>query len=177
MLAATGHLVFGGSGIGRFALKLLIIAVLTSSAASCQTTILPAARTSLSMAMHRAFPPKLGEVDPRHLTPALRPPGCSGSSRACWFTGLVILSRATGGDVLTWSVIGVGLMIAYYYGQTGIACVIYFRRYLFKSVKNFFFVGLLPLIGGLTPGLHLRVVAQGHVAPVLQRLRRRTGWG
>ena len=33
------------SGFGSVALKLLIIAVLTSSAASCQTTILPAART------------------------------------------------------------------------------------------------------------------------------------
>ena len=48
--------------------------------------------------------------------------------------------------------LSVGLMIAYYYGQTGIACVIYYRRYLFKSVKNFFFVGLLPLIGGLSLG-------------------------
>ena len=52
--------------------------------------------------------------------------------------------------MLGWSVDGVGLMIAYYYGQTGIACVIYYRRYLFKSVKNFFFVGLLPLIGGVS---------------------------
>ncbi len=63
VLSATGHLVFGSSGFGDIAVKLLIIAVLSSSAASCQTTILPAARTSLSMAMHRAFPPKLGEVD------------------------------------------------------------------------------------------------------------------
>ena len=58
--------------------------------------------------------------------------------------------RYSHGDVLTWSVDGVGLMIAYYYGQTGIACVVYYRRYIFKSVKNFIFVGLLPLIGGLT---------------------------
>ena len=41
-------------------------------------------------------------------------------------------------------------MISYYYGQCGFACVIYYRRYLFKSFKNFVFVGLLPLIGGLT---------------------------
>ena len=41
-------------------------------------------------------------------------------------------------------------MIAYYYGQTGFACVIYYRRSIFKSVKNFFLVGLLPLIGGLS---------------------------
>ena len=68
---ASGKIVFGTSGFGTLAFKLLIIAILTSSAASCQTTILPAARTALSMAIHRAFPPKFGEVDPRHLTPGV----------------------------------------------------------------------------------------------------------
>ena len=62
----------------------------------------------------------------------------------------MLLSRYGGGDVLAWSVDGVGLMIAYYYGQTGIACVLYYRRYLFTSLKNFIFVGLLPLFGGLS---------------------------
>ena len=124
VLNATGQLVFGASGFGTFALKLLIIAVLTSSAASCQTTILPAARTALSMAIHRAFPPKLGEIDARHLTPGVRRPGSSASARSVWLTVLVLVSRYSGGDVLAWSVDGVGLMIAYYYGQTGIACVV-----------------------------------------------------
>jgi amino acid transporter len=126
----------------------LIIAVLTSSAASCQTTILPAARTALSMAIHRAFPPKLGEVDPRHLTPAFST-WLFGIGSSIWLTGLVIVSRYGGGDVLAWSVDGVGLMIAYYYGQTGVACAWYYRRHLFKSWKNFIFVGVLPLLGGL----------------------------
>ena len=149
VLSATGKVVFGSSGFGTVALKLLIIAVLTSSAASCQTTILPAARTALSMALHRALPPKLGEVDSTHLTPALSS-WIFGIVSSAWYVALVLLSRASDGDVLTWSVDGVGLMIAYYYGQTGFACVIYFRRYLFTSVKNFFFVGLLPLVGGVT---------------------------
>jgi amino acid transporter len=149
VLKASGSLVFGSSGLGKLSLKLLIIAVLTSSAASCQTTILPAARTALSMAIHRAFPPKLGEVDPRHLTPAFST-WLFGIGSCVWLTLLVLLSRFGGGDVLAWSVDGVGLMIAYYYGQTGIACVLYYRRYIFKSVKNFIFVGLLPLFGGLS---------------------------
>ncbi len=149
VLSSTGRLVFGSSGFGDVALKLLIIAVLSSSAASCQTTILPAARTSLSMAMHRAFPAKLGEVDPRHLTPAFAT-WLFGILSSIWFAGLVIVSHLSNGDVLGWSVAGVGLMIAYYYGQTGFACVIYYRRFIFKSVKNFFLVGLLPLIGGLS---------------------------
>ena len=70
VFAATGAVVFGTNGIGWWALKLLLLAVLSSSAASCQTTILPAARTALSMAMHRAAPPKFGEVHPEYLTPA-----------------------------------------------------------------------------------------------------------
>ena len=49
--------------------KLLIIAVLTSAAASTQTTILPTARTSLSMARARAMPESLGRIHPRFLTP------------------------------------------------------------------------------------------------------------
>ena len=62
------------------------------------------------------------------------------------------MTRIIGGsaNVITFAALAVGLMIAYYYGQCGFACVIYYRRYLFKSFKNFFFVGLLPLIGGVT---------------------------
>jgi hypothetical protein len=40
-------------------------------------------------------------------------------------------------------------MIAFYYGLTGFACVVYFRRALFKSVRNFFLAGVAPLTGGL----------------------------
>ncbi len=149
VLSATGKIVFGGGAWGWIALKLLLVAVLTSSAASCQTTILPAARTALSMALHRALPPKLGEIHPEHLTPA-RASWIFGVVSSIWLALLVILSRFSGGSVLSWSVDGVGLMIAYYYGQTGIACVVYYHRYIFTSVKNFIFVGLLPLVGGLT---------------------------
>ena len=50
--------------------KLLIIAVLTSASASTQTTILPTARTSLSMAAHGAIPKRFADIHPRYLTPS-----------------------------------------------------------------------------------------------------------
>ena len=50
--------------------KLLVIAVLTSAAASTQTTILPTARTSLSMAFKGAAPKRFGNIHPRYLTPS-----------------------------------------------------------------------------------------------------------
>ena len=65
VLSALGNEVFG-SPLD----KILIIAVLTSAAASTQTTILPTARTTLSMARAKAMPSALGRVHPRFLTPA-----------------------------------------------------------------------------------------------------------
>jgi hypothetical protein len=40
-------------------------------------------------------------------------------------------------------------MIAFYYGITGFACPIFYRRELFKSAKSAILVGLAPLLGGL----------------------------
>jgi hypothetical protein len=38
---------------------------------------------------------------------------------------------------------------AYYYGLTGFACTIYYRRRLTRSVKSFFLIGVGPTLGGL----------------------------
>ena len=54
VLSSVGEAVLGGWGV-----KALIMAVLTSAAASTQTTILPTARTTLSMAAYKALPQAL----------------------------------------------------------------------------------------------------------------------
>src|SRR5215468_6572313 len=55
VLSVQGKLVFSG-GTGEFFYRLLLLMVLSSAAASTQTTILPTARTTLSMAAYRAIP-------------------------------------------------------------------------------------------------------------------------
>src|SRR6185437_572922 len=60
VLNALGHGVLGSVGV-----RFLIVAVLTSAAASTQTTILPTARTPLSMAVWKAIPAIFGKVHPR----------------------------------------------------------------------------------------------------------------
>ena len=45
--------------------------VLSSAAASTQTTILPTARTTLSMATYKALPPSFAKMHPRYLTPTV----------------------------------------------------------------------------------------------------------
>ena len=61
-----------GTGVlGSTLDKLLIIAVLTSASASTQTTILPTARTTLSMAHWKAVTNLLARVHKRFLTPTV----------------------------------------------------------------------------------------------------------
>jgi amino acid transporter len=134
----------GGDVLGSPWDKLLIIAVLTSASASTQTTILPTARTSLSMAAHGAIPKRFANIHPRYLTPSTSTL-YMGVLSIVWYVGLTILSES----ILFASIAGLGLMIAFYYALTGFACPIYYRHHLTKSVKNFVFIGLSPLVGGL----------------------------
>ena len=48
------------------------------------------------------------------------------------------------------TITALGLMVCFYYGITGLACIWYFRRTLFASVRTVFFRFLFPLIGGVT---------------------------
>jgi amino acid transporter len=126
--------------------KLLIIAVLTSASASTQTTILPTARTTLSMARQRAIPAMFARIHPRYLTP---------STSTLWMGGVsivwtvLVLALNPSQNVLGDSITALGFAIAFYYGFTGIACAVYYRRELFNNARNFVLVGIVPLLGGL----------------------------
>ncbi len=124
--------------------KILIIAVLTSAAASTQTTILPTARTSLSMARVGAAPEGLGHVHSRYMTPH-NSTILMGVFSTLWYVGLTIVSE----NILFDSIAALGLMIAFYYGLTGFACVIYYRRQIFRNVKTLLLIGVGPFLGGV----------------------------
>ena len=122
---------------------LVVLAIITSAIASTQTTILPASRTALSMARQGAFPAALGRVHPRFLTPHVSTI-VVGAISAIWFAILFNVSENFLFDSLT----SLSLMIAFYYALNGFACAIYYRRELTKSVRNFLFIGVGPVIGG-----------------------------
>jgi amino acid transporter len=139
VLGALGTKVFG-SPLD----KLLIITVLTSASASTQTTILPTARTTLSMARFGAIPKAFGRIHPRYLTPDVSTL-TMGAVSLIWTLFIINVSQ----DILGDSITGLGFQIAFYYGLTGFACAIYYRRELFKSARNFILVGVAPFLGGL----------------------------
>ena len=124
--------------------KLLIIAVLTSASASTQTTILPAGRRRSPWRCTRRSP-ALRRHPPEDLLPGFATL-IFGAVSIVWYVVLTIVSP---NDVLGNSIAALGFGIAFYYGITGYACVFYYRRFIFKSFKNFVMIGLAPLLGAV----------------------------
>ena len=126
--------------------KLLIVAVLTSASASTQTTILPTARTTYSMARWGAIPKAFGHIHPRFQTPDVSTIGMGALSIV--FT-LFLVGFNSSQAVLNDSITALGFAVCFYYGFTGLFSAIYFRRELMKSPKNMLMAGVLPLAGAV----------------------------
>lgn len=135
--------VIGDEVLGSTLGKVLILAVLTSAAASTQTTILPTARVTLSMATYRAIPAAFANMHPRFQTPTVSTIGM-GVASVVFYVGLVIVS----GNVLADSIAALGLLIAFYYAMTGYTCVWQFRRDM-RTPRELLVRGVLPLLGAL----------------------------
>src|SRR6516164_11277224 len=107
-----GNAIFGTTGFGPVFYHLLLIMVLSSAAASTQTTILPTARTTLSMAAYKAMPKSFAKVHPRFMTPTVSTI-VMGAVSIALYAGLNYTSNGIG--VIGDAVIAIGLYIAFYY--------------------------------------------------------------
>ncbi|AWR21814.1 APC family permease [Aurantimicrobium photophilum] len=145
IFAAVGPTLFGDSILGHIMMLLLAASILTSAAASTQTTILPTARGALSMAAYKALPSHFTKMHPKFLTPTW----------ATWGMGIIsaafyLIFTLVSPDLLVALIGALGLLIAVYYGLTGFAATWFFRKTLFMSTRNFFMRGLIPFLGGTT---------------------------
>jgi amino acid transporter len=145
VISVLGSSVFGTGGFGSFLSHLLILMVLSSAAASTQTTILPTARTTLSMATYKALPASFARMHRRYLTPTVSTLVMGGISIVL-YAGMNYLS---GGNVIYDAVTACGVYIAFYYGLTAFACVWYYRATLTSSARHLWVRGIIPLGGGL----------------------------
>ena len=140
---AIGPALFGHSFLGKVGLLLLSASILTSASASTQTTILPTARTALSMGAYKALPKAFTRIHPRFLTPTVATV-VMGVVSAVFYVLFTLVSSS-----LLLALIGsVGLMIAFYYGLTGFACVWFYRKTLTNSARDLLMRGVLPFAGG-----------------------------
>jgi len=139
---------------------LLAICILTSAAASTQTTILPTARTALSMAVFKAIPERFADIHPKYLTPTSATVWMGGVS-IVFYVALTKISQ----DILGDTIAAVGLMIAFYYGLTGFACVWFYRHTMWAKPRDIVMQGLIPFLGGLILLGAFIVAAKSYFAP------------
>ena len=145
VISVLGTAVFGTSWFGQLFYHLLLLMVLTSAAASTQTTILPTARTMLSMAVYKGLPDSFAKMHPRYFTPTVATLVMAGVSAVLY----VLMNYLSRGLVIADAVTAIGIWIAFYYGLTGFTCAWYYRRTLLSSARNFWMRGAMPFLGGL----------------------------
>lgn len=138
VFAALSHPVMGPAAI------VLSLAVLCSAAASLQSTQLSPARTLLAMGHYKAIPAKFAEVHPKYKSPSFALI-VSGVIAAVFYAVMRFVSK----DALWDTITALGLMVCFYYGITAFACVWYFRREAFSSLKTFFMKIFMPGLGGI----------------------------
>jgi len=125
--------------------RLLVLGVLTSAIAAAQTTVIPTARTVLSMASAGAFPAISASIHPRFLTPHVAT-WALGAVSCVWFVVLSFWSN----DVLEDSILSTALLVAFSYALTGYACPLVYRRTATRSEKNVLVLAVLPLLGAVS---------------------------
>jgi amino acid transporter len=149
----------------------MILAVLSSTVATTQTTLLPSSRLTFSMARDGVFPKLFGTVHKSWKTPWV------GTIISSILAVVVIVLSVTladsVGSIFAKLILDIGVLVALYYGITGIACTWAFRKVLLTSFSRFVFAGLLPLLGGLS----LLGVAYVVIAPTSLPLGQAADWG
>ncbi len=146
---------------------LMAIAILSSSLATTQTTLLPSSRLSYSMARDGVFPGVFAIVHKSWQTPWV---GTIMTFLLCSLGILLTTLNSNVNNTFANMISDIGILVAFYYGATGIACTWAFRRVLLRSPKNLILVGILPLIGGLFLfwiGYQVIVSGVGAAIPVL----------
>ena len=96
------------------------------------------------MGAYKALPAAFTKIHPKFLTPTVATV-VMGVVSAVFYVLFTMVSP----QLLTALIGSVGLMIAFYYGLTGFACVWFYRRTLTSNARDFVMRGVLPGLGGV----------------------------
>jgi amino acid transporter len=144
ILAVLGQDVWHGFGG-----KLVVVAVLLSTIATLETTLIQVTRTFFTMGRDRTLPSALGRTHLVRKTPLVATFLVTAIS-LCLFVASNYVGSIS--NILTDGYNAIGLQICIYYGLAGLAVVVLYRRQIFKSVSNFIFMAVWPLLGAVFMG-------------------------
>lgn len=128
-------------GIGG---KILIMAVILSTVASIETTLIQVTRTLFAMGRDHTIPRAFGRTHSKWQTPVVATVAVTGICLVL-FIGAAFFGSIS--EILSNMISSIGLQISFYYSLAGAAVVVAYRHYIFTSVKNFIFIGLWPALG------------------------------
>jgi amino acid transporter len=141
VLARLGDVILPGPGG-----KLLIIAVMLSTIATLETTLIQVSRSLFAMGRDNTVPTAFGRVHPIRQTPVFATGVVAVVSLVLFAVSNFLGSVA---NVLEAAISALGLQIAIYYGLAALAVVLAYRKVLFKSASNLIFIGIWPLLGAV----------------------------
>ncbi len=156
--------------------NIAILAVILSTVGTIETQLTQCARLLFSMGRDAVLHQGFSEVHPRFQTPWL-------AGLIIWILALALIAGSAAsesiGTVMSSLISAIGVMVAIYYGLTGLACVWYHRKVLGRDMGTLFMRGLwpgasaifllflgaqqLPDLGGEVAGLTVAALALGLV--------------
>ncbi|HQU02525.1 MAG TPA: amino acid permease, partial [Acetobacteraceae bacterium] len=129
--------------VGGFAAS---IALILSSIATLETTMLQFSRTLFAMGRDRAMPTTFGVVQPKTQTPVR-------TMFLLLAVGLVLIFlssfMSSVGKILSDSVNAIAVQVCYYYGLAGLVCAWSYRNSLSSSVGTFLIYAVFPFLSAL----------------------------
>ncbi|MDE8348977.1 MAG: APC family permease [Acidocella sp.] len=135
------------AGLGPMGGLLASLALILSSIATLETTMLQFSRTLFAMGRDRALPTAFGVVEAKTETPV----------RAMYLLmilGLVLIFLTSFmpslGKIFTDSVNAIAVQVCYYYGLAGIVCFWAYRKSFKRAFGEFLLYGIFPLVSGIT---------------------------
>lgn len=158
-LTQLGQLV--GDSVGA---KLMIIALMLSTVATLETTLVQDTRSLFAMARERTLPNAFGKLHAQWNTPVF-------ATAVIVVITLVFFSLSSFigsvGTILSDAVTAISIEIVFYYALAGFAAVVAFRKLATRSLKNLVLMGLFPLVGGgFMAYIFTESIATGSVAGV-----------
>jgi amino acid transporter len=123
---------------------LAVIAVMTSTIGTLETSILQFTRTLYSMSRDRTLHPRYSRLHPVYRTPWVATLVITGLGLALLFGSLCLHGVKT---VIDASINAVGFQVAFYYGLAGLACIWYFRTEALTGIGKFMLLLAWPLLG------------------------------
>jgi amino acid transporter len=123
---------------------LAVVAVMTSTIGTLETSILQFTRTLFSMSRDRTLHPRYGRLHPVYRTPWVATLLITGLGLALLFGSLTLHGVK---PVIEASINAVGFQVAFYYGLAGLACVWYFRTAARGGIGKLVLLLAWPLLG------------------------------